>query len=196
MNPLPRWKRFLFHTGMPMAATIAIAMMAISWQGCNSSKSSSSSSAPSPQAPATGFSLSGTISTASRNAADGDTNDPRETDSPNNTLADAQILSNPATVLGFLTESATGGGSNGDDRFAATADQDDVFRVTLAAGQSIYLQIADWLSQDFSANDLDLYLVDSLANIIASSEGLGRAEELHVSQGGDSLLSKNGFEIK
>ncbi|MFZ5569453.1 MAG: S8 family serine peptidase [Thermodesulfobacteriota bacterium] len=139
------------------------------------------------------FHISGTISTAGRNAVDGDTNDPNEDYTPNNTLAAAQQLPNPATVSGFLTKSPTGGGSSGDDRFAHRSDRSDYFRITLVAGQLIYLQIADWLVQDVTANDLDLYLVDNNGNTI-SSEGTGRAEEIAVSQSGEFYIVVYAFE--
>ena len=151
--------------------------------GCGGSSSSPSTSAT----PGT-YTLSGTIAAATGSAIDGDTNDPVAPYTANNTPATAQVLPNPVVLGGYTTASPT---AVAGDRFATTADVQDWYKITLAAGQTITLTICDHDGNPANnANpDLDLFLTDLAGVDVQSSESLERQESIIVAAAGDYLIN-------
>ena len=107
--------------------------------------------------------ISGTIWPAGGTAVDSSVNDPLAPFTPNNDFSQAQLISNPVTLGGYVN--VAGAGPEG--RSFATGDPVDTFRVSLLAGQTITLRIAS----DDVADDLDLYLIDENENIVDASLG-------------------------
>lgn len=131
-----------------------------------------------------GFTVSGTISAASGSAVDSDVNDPAAPYADNSTLAMAQNIPNPVTVGGYVNQA----GSGVAGRSQIIGDTSDVYRITLAANQTITLTIAD-----NSAGDLDMFLGDENGVYVDSSEGVGVTESLTVSNPGTYLLEVYAF---
>jgi len=139
------------------------------------------------------MSLSGTVTAAAGSAVDADVNDSASPPVPNNTPAAAQPLSGPVSLGGYVTPVATGVAG---DQFETIADDQDWYRVTLAAGENIVLTIAD--HDGNSANtanpDLDLFLVDPVTLLdVQTSEGSGRQEIIPVLTGGEYLVQVFAF---
>jgi serine protease len=130
--------------------------------------------------------ISGTVVSAAGSAVDSDVNDINAdpTYISNGTEAEAQILPNPVVLGGYLNEAHTG--PSGPSFIPG--DLSDFFRITMAASQTITLNIAD-----FATGDLDLYLyfddgsIDPL-NPDDSSEGIGQTEALTVPQNGNYVI--------
>lgn len=120
--------------------------------------------------------ISGTIGAGSNMVLDTDTNDPESVFATNNTPATAQIIGNPALVGGFVTFSPT---RRAGERYVDRSDQDDIFVVDLAAGQSVVLENAQPLDAD-----LDLYLFDAGGNLVDASVGVSRFETVRAKGGG------------
>ncbi|MBN1832245.1 MAG: S8 family serine peptidase [Deltaproteobacteria bacterium] len=127
--------------------------------------------------------VSGTITAPDFAAIDGDTNDPYSDNMDNDTIFTAQEIGNPAIVGGFVCSSGTG--YNGD-RFANTSDRRDFYEVTLAAGQSITLEVSDY---DGTNNpDLDLFLYDQNQTEVDSSELVSGTERVTVVSSGQYYI--------
>jgi serine protease len=134
------------------------------------------------------YSLSGTLSATTLSAVDSDTNDPAATAVSNNQFSEAQALTFPATVGGYLVGLPTG---ISGDHFASQADDQDWYHIVLAAGQTIQLTIADHDGDETNlANpnfDLFLYASDG-SNLLQSSEGHGRQELISVLTTGEYFV--------
>ncbi len=124
-----------------------------------------------PPPPPSTFTVSGTIKTSDTVMIDSDVNDPFAPFSSNNNFPTAQSLPNPVTVGGYVNVAGTGA----PGRSQSSGDTSDYFQVTLAAGQTINLFIAE----DPTA-DLDLFLYDILQNPIDSSQNPSGNEALTV----------------
>jgi len=130
--------------------------------------------------------VSGTISIPSGTLVDSDVNDVLTTPVSNNSFSAAQQASNPAVIGGFVTATATGDTTNGDN-FATTADPDDYYKVRLAAGQTVTLDTAS----DTTAN-LDLYLFDSTKQPVSSSrQPAGKQESVTAPGNADYYIKVN-----
>jgi serine protease len=116
--------------------------------------------------------LSGMITVPSTNMVDSDVNDPNQTYTPNNTIATAQLISNPVTLGGCVNVA----GSGVPGRSYSSGDTDDYFMVSLSAGDTISLSIADYDNNNSSAADLDLYIKDSSGTVVAYSLGPSSSE--------------------
>ncbi len=125
-------------------------------------------------------SLSGRLTVITTGVVDGDTNDPTNAVIPNdgNDLSEVQDMPNPGVAGGFL-------GVVGQ-----SADAFDIYRVQMAAGQSAALLLADP-----SVNDFDLFLFDESANLLDSSEGVGRAEQVIAPTNGTLLVQVFGYSV-
>ncbi len=142
--------------------------------GCNNDNDSGD------DPPVPRFSLSGTVSSAAGSVVDGDVNDPRAIRVPNNSPDEAQPIPNPVMLGGYVNEAGTGY----DGPSFLSGDRSDYFRVSLAANQTITLNIAD-----FKTGDLDLYLYDdSGTGLIDKSVGLDKTESLTAPQAGDYVV--------
>ncbi len=135
-------------------------------------------------AAALAFTVSGTITAAGGSVADRDVNDPNAPFAANDDMATAQSIVNPATVGGYVNQPGTGA----PGRSQAVGDTDDVYRVTLAAGQVLTLTIGD-----ATAGDLDLFLVDQGGTLVASSEGTGVTETIAVTSAGTYFVDVYAF---
>ncbi|MBB3166939.1 S8 family serine peptidase [Simiduia aestuariiviva] len=103
-----------------------------------------------------GFSVSGTVTAVAQTAVDSDTNDPFSEEVANNAQGQAQLISSPVNVSGFVAKDPTNNSADGD-RFASRADGSDFYEAVLTQGQEVVLEIGDWADTDV---DLDLYLYD------------------------------------
>ncbi|HEX23015.1 MAG TPA: hypothetical protein ENH21_06235, partial [Chromatiales bacterium] len=113
------------------------------------------------------FTLSGTVSSAAGSIVDSDVNDPYAPYAANDTPAQAQSIPNPVMVGGYVNVAGTGNRG----RSFSSGDHSDYYRVSLAAGQAITLNIAD-----HTTGDLDLYLYDGAdpSKQIDVSKGTGK----------------------
>ncbi len=142
----------------------------------------------------------GTITPPAYAQLDGDSNDPRDPVRPdgadgNDTRDDAQTLSNPATVGGYLRAAdheLDSGELDAGARFADEPDPEDWYRVTLAEGQGVNLLIAE----NDAGKDFDLALIDaSDGDTVATSmssndpaDNQGAMESLEAPADGDYWL--------
>ena len=113
-------------------------------------------------------SISGTLAVADGQVVDGDTNDPRDPEVPNDTNARAQQLPVPVSVAGHAD---------------AADDEWDVYRVSFPAAVRVSLAIADP-----DAADLDLYLTDADGTVLEQSLGGGALEAIQTSRTGAHLV--------
>ncbi|MDH5515671.1 MAG: S8 family serine peptidase, partial [Gammaproteobacteria bacterium] len=131
-----------------------------------------------------GFTASGTLMAAAGSAADSDVNDPAAAYVDNDTVINAQDIPNPVTLGGYANQ--VGYGAVG--RSYVVGDTSDVYRVSLAANQTITLSIAD-----STAGDLDLFLGDVNGFLLDSSEGTGVTETLTIANAGTYLVEVFAF---
>jgi serine protease len=131
------------------------------------------------------FTLSGTITASSSQAVDGDTNDPAAPAVPNDTVQTAQPIANPITLGGYVNQPRTGS----PGRSFEAGDIDDYYRVSLLAGQTITMLVAD-----FREADADLYLMDTGGNVLDFSIESGEIETIVVPEDGDYLVNANAYE--
>ncbi|MCF6209861.1 MAG: S8 family serine peptidase [Gammaproteobacteria bacterium] len=134
--------------------------------------------------PAPHFTLSGTVSSAAGSIVDSDINDPIAPYAANDTPAQAQSIPNPVMVGGYANVAGTGNSG----RSSFSGDHWDYYRVSLAAGQTITLNIAD-----FKTGDLDLFLYYDDGDIDPEnpdfwSNGTGQTESLTDLQAGDYIV--------
>ena len=142
--------------------------------GCGGGGGGSSSSETAPT-----YTVSGTISAAVNVMVDSDVNDINAAAIPNNTIYDAQEISSPVTLGGFVNTPGTGDEAG---NFYEDGDVDDYFRVFLEAGDSLSLILAE------ETADLDLFLYDETGSLEDSSTGTAISEFLTVSTGGTYLV--------
>ncbi|MDA9240799.1 PKD domain-containing protein, partial [bacterium] len=121
------------------------------------------------------FSVAGTISVPEAFAVDGDTNDSGATVVPNNSIATAQSLINPATVSGYVNTPNEGPNYDANGQSAELGDVDDYYRIDALGGEFISLTYADP-----DSTDLDLYLLDSNGDPAAASLGTSGYESLKI----------------
>jgi len=123
------------------------------------------------------YTVSGVLSFAETATVDSDTNDVNQPGwRGNDTLATAQAVPNPATVVGYVNLRNQGP----PGRNFGVGDTDDVFRVALQAGQVIELEFAS----DPSAIDLDLFVFDAGRALVGYSIGTNRYECVRVAAAG------------
>ncbi len=135
-------------------------------------------------------SISGRIFVANNTARDGDVNDVNTSEQSNNNTYNAQPISNPVILGGYVN--LPGEGPSG--RFRMFGDQDDFFEVDLRAGQIIALFVAD---QNLGNNDLDLGLLkinsDSTTTIVDASVGDEKTEMLIVPSDGQYIIQVQAY---
>jgi len=128
--------------------------------------------------------LSGTITAATGMMADADSNDPAAPYTSNDTPDMAQAIANPVLLGGYANLPFAGPAG---PSFEA-GDVSDFFRLDLAAGQTITLNIADHVS-----GDLDLYLYHDdgsvdISNPDYGSFGTGQTELLSIASSGSYFV--------
>lgn len=130
------------------------------------------------------YSLSGSVLASSNQAVDGDTNDPANLYTPNDTLATAQPLANPVTLGGYVNLPGTGA----EGRSQVAGDIDDYFRLELLEGQSVTLLVAD-----FETADADLYLSSEQGEIVDFSIETGEIETVTAPSSGTWIANVSAF---
>lgn len=126
------------------------------------------------------FDLSGTITVPDGTVSDTDVNDPNATFSSNDTPALAQSIPNPVTAGGYVNRP----GSGEDGRSRESGDISDFYRVSLVAGQTITLSVAEP-----TVGNPDLYLWDDSGTfILDASLSVGPVETLTAPSNGDFLV--------
>lgn len=165
--------------------------------GCSSGNSSGGGSEPSPDyspsccgqgeehtgvaSPPT-WRVSGTVLVSRGAVADNDSNNPFDSYLSNDTAETAQVGPNPGVVQGFL--SATGFGPV-NSRFATVGDVFDTYRIQLAAGQVVSVEVSAWQQSSPLAEDIDLFLYDVNRDPVQSSEGVAAVEAFRVETSGE-----------
>lgn len=107
-----------------------------------------------------------------------------------------QVINNRATLHGFASAEGTGGNSD-EERFSATYNEDDYYRVTLQAGQVIQLQVVDYNGFNVDSvyqGDLDLYLFSLQEDLLDYSNSRTEYEEIVVPQDGEYLINVYAYE--
>ena len=122
------------------------------------------------------FVVAGSIPAAVSTQVDSDTNDPSAPFVANDAAVDAQEISNPVTLGGHVNVAGAKPAGAPNGATTTLGDPADWFRVSLAAGQVIRLQIAE----DGNTNNLDLELRRLDTTLVASSTSTGRSEEISV----------------
>lgn len=125
--------------------------------------------------------ITGQVTINASSVVDGDTRDQINAVIPNNgeDPSHVQSIPNPSVLGGFLGMRDT------------TADVHDWYRVQMAAGQSATLLLADP-----TVNDFDLYLFDDVtANLVDSSEGVGKAEQVNAPASGSYVIDVYGYSV-
>lgn len=130
------------------------------------------------------YSLSGSVLASSNQAVDGDTNDPANRYTPNDSLATAQPLANPVTLGGYVNLPGTGA----EGRSQENGDVDDYYRLELLAGQSVTLLVAD-----FEEADADLYLYSQQGEIVDFSIATGEIETVTAPSSGTWIANVTAF---
>lgn len=126
-----------------------------------------------------GVTLSGRLSVPVYVMTDSDINDVQSGYIRNNPYSSAQSAPNPVSIGGYVSVAGSGAPGNA----YAGGDPDDFFAVTLAAGQTLQLVVAD-----SDTADLDLYLLDPQGRLLDASEGSSPYESLLAPEDGDYLI--------
>lgn len=154
----------------------------LNFQGfCNNDPNVNDGSAP-PDAGGDTVSITGAVTINASSVVDGDTRDPLNPVIPNNAdngdLTRVQAIPNPAVLGGFL------------GTLDSSTDAFDVYRVQMAAGQSATLLLANP-----TVNDFDLFLFDGAGELLDSSEGVDKAEQVVAPSNGTFLVQVYGFSV-
>lgn len=135
--------------------------------------------------------LSGGSSVADGIVVDSDLNDPTASYASNDTRSAAQAAPNPGKALGFVSREGYGPDNS---RFASEGDEFDAYRVSLAAGQTVTVDMADWAADGASVRqDVDLFLYDDGATPVQSSEGTTAREQIRVETSGTYFVVLRAF---
>ncbi len=124
--------------------------------------------------------LTGVISTPEGITIDSDVNDPNEIYVSNDTIATAQVVSNPVSIGGYVNVPESGAAG----RSTTIGDRDDFFSIEFNAGDKISLAIGDP-----DAGDLDLYLYDTSGNEIDNSLSVERYETITIADDGIYIVN-------
>lgn len=131
--------------------------------------------------PSAGFTVSGAVLASGGSAADADVNDVVAPYASNDSCEAAQPLPNPVALGGYVN--APGAGPAG--RSFVAGDTEDLYRVSLLAGQTVTL----YISENGFLNDLDLLLVDAAcATVVDASEGLSSVETVSAPTAADYYI--------
>ncbi|MGH7338609.1 MAG: PPC domain-containing protein, partial [Myxococcota bacterium] len=160
------------------AAAVAAAIAALA-TACSSSDGDHPGGPP--------YQVGGTVHAATGSAVDSDVNDLHSPFAPNDSAAQAQAIGNPVSLGGHVNQPGKGAEGSESGRTFARGDLEDWFRVSIAAGQTIRLRIAeeDPLDEIPPRNDLDLELRQLDQTLVAISATSSRTEEISVPVTGD-----------
>lgn len=115
----------------------------------------------------TAYTLSGTVTPGEYMVTDGDVNDPYAAYEPNDEFYQAQELSTPVRVSGYVNRA----GEGPDGRSYSQGDPEDMFVAELIGGTTISL----YMAEDPATADLSLYLYDGEKNLVDASLTPGEA---------------------
>ena len=104
------------------------------------------------------YTISGTVTSAEYVVADSDVNDTNATPVANDSFEDAQAVTAPATVSGYVNVARAG--ENGESWLSG--DPDDYFEVALTEGMTVTL----YMVESHLVAELDLYLYDNGQNLV------------------------------
>lgn len=127
-----------------------------------------------------GVSLTGSLSVPAYVMTDSDINDVLSDYIRNNPYSSAQQAPNPVNIGGYVNVAGFGEPGNA----FSGGDPDDFFAITMVAGQTLHLSIADT-----DRADLDLYLLDTQGTLLDASEGSSQYESLVAPADGDYLVN-------
>ena len=113
------------------------------------------------------YTISGTVTAATYAVVDSDVNDPHTTPVANDSFNNAQSLTAPVILSGYVNVAGAGEAGNSSE----AGDYDDYFRVTLTQGATITLSMAE----DPDSADLNLYLYDANQTQVDASLTTGDA---------------------
>lgn len=129
-------------------------------------------------------SVSGQLLPAPDTVADVTLNDARSDQDDNGTCDQAEAMGSGTMAYGFASAAATGG-DPALERYAASANPSDFYRVTLGTGDTLELEVADPSME----NNLDLYLWNSdCSKQLDSSTGGGERESVTSVAGGEAVV--------
>jgi serine protease len=138
------------------------------------------------------YSLSGTITVAPDTFIDNDTHDPYASYQANNALSEAQVVTNSALISGFLAHDVI---RDLPGRFSSTNDPRDIYYSELSKGQTIRLDIVDWV--DEVSIDFDLRIIDAKTDgVVSVAQGNQAQEVLSVPEDGEyyiEVYSRAGY---
>ncbi|MFN2287189.1 MAG: S8 family serine peptidase [Chromatocurvus sp.] len=130
------------------------------------------------------YAISGRLAAGTSQAIDSTTNDTFNASTDNNRIENAQALTNPITVGGYLNEP----GSGAEGRSQVSGDVEDFYRVRLFEGQSVTLLVAN-----ANAADADLYLYDEAGNVVDFSIDTTEFESVAVPADGVYFVNVSLF---
>lgn len=133
------------------------------------------------------YAVGGSMDVADNVFIDGDVNNPNTPEVSNDLGAQPQVLAAPAKLVGFVTALPTGVDG---DRFAVEPDEWDVFQLPLQNGETVILDVSDWIPDNPLANDIDLYLfkADNPDEVVDASENSTRREWVSAPEAGIYLV--------
>lgn len=168
-----------------LSCGIAFAAVVLSACGGGGGGGSSGAPTPAPEPAPSSYTVSGTVAVPSSIITEGDTNDAQSPLRANDSPATAEPIPNPGIVAGFASAVPTG---IAGERFEKVPDEWDSFKVSLAAGQIVALEVSNWDVVQPGRNDLDLFLFDSSLKLVASSEGVEQYEGFYVPADGNYFV--------
>lgn len=107
------------------------------------------------------YSISGTVTSAENVVTDSDVNDTSTTPVSNDSFVDAQEITTPVMISGYVNVAGAGVAGNS----TASGDTDDYYQVSLTAGTVIFL----YMVEDPSSSELNLYLYNSEETLVDST---------------------------
>ncbi|QFT53070.1 S8 family serine peptidase [Microbulbifer sp. THAF38] len=129
------------------------------------------------------FSAFGQLSLAQGVFADSDTSDPNTEDVPNNSMKEAQVISEISEISGLVSSPKRNSSGVELDRY-------DFYVATLKKDQEILLHMQEW---ENGSADIDLYLINESGYLIADSSGTSDTETLRVPEDGMYYLAAYAY---
>jgi serine protease len=167
-------KRFMQLVGKLLLMISVIALVACGGGGGGDSGN------PAP----TLYSLTGTLRAPALAISDWDVNDPNAGYRSNDSMAEAQSVNSPATVVGYAN--SPGHGPTGRSR--ANGDIADYYRVQLSAGETVAMLVANP-----TEGDLDMRLRDASGLVMDASLGIGAHELVRAPSAGTYFVEVYPF---
>ena len=124
-----------------------------------------------------GATVSGAISILSSSAVDSDVNDTNAVRNSNDTIATAQIVTNPVSIGGYVNQPNAGPAGVS----SSSGDVNDFYVIALSGNETVQLSIGD-----ASTSNLDLYVYNNSTShgLVARSAGNAATEVAKITQPG------------